>query len=585
MTAQDNSRRISKRSVIRELFALLLIMIMVSAAILGIINAALFANERKLVDESVKRTYEAYCEETDINMANMKHIADTLPTDKEIKNWIALKEDYFVNQRVKEHFYNLLSTSDIFSGMWITSFIQDRSLWVRGVLYEDVNRKLALEDYFDRCADYSVFRSGVWQTMTIDNEIYILYLNYSEQYCVGVWTTADSLSRNLWSRIPEETVRLQFSCDSGSGPVYERTYEEPGSRGNTVFHRLGLPEFKQIGCELKELSGAGFEVTYPYLQQWRPRTVLLLALSFSAGFILLMLFLGVVLRKELIRPIRGIIDSIQEIKNGNLDTVAVVDDYPVEFQDIGNSLNDMTKSVSSLKIAVYEEQIKKKEAEMQFYYSQIKPHFLLNIINAIYSMASIGENDTILKTCRYMSDYMRYRFSRKEMQCTLDQEIEHLKEYILLQQVRYPDALTCSLEMVPAIMGTYIPTLSIHSLVENVFKYGISDDGTIYIEISGHFAPDDPSIVVLRVQDHGPGFEKTEPEWMNRTAETGLTKRDEHETRSVGLQNTAARFREMYPESFEMHLLNMDGAVVEIRFCPEEWQKADQEASETGGSE
>ena len=163
------------------------------------------------------------------------------------------------------------------------------------------------------------------------------------------------------------------------------------------------------------------------------------------------------------------------------------------------------------------------------------------------------------------------------MQCTLDQEIEHLKEYILLQQVRYPDALTCSLEMVPAIMGTYIPTLSVHSLVENVFKYGISDDGTIYIEISGHFASDDPSIIVLRVQDHCHGFEETEPEWLNRTSETGFAEKDEHETRSVGLRNTAARFREMYPESFEMHLLNMNGAVVELRFCPEEWQNADQE--------
>lgn len=128
-------------------------------------------------------------------------------------------------------------------------------------------------------------------------------------------------------------------------------------------------------------------------------------------------------------------------------------------------------------------QLQLKEQELHYLKSQIHPHFLFNTLNTIYGMAirnSEHTPDMILRLSNLL-DYILYQVSKPRVR--LKEEVEHIKEYIELEKVRFKDTLKVTftsddiddeIETVPMLL---IP------FVENAFKHGNITDGFLRIEI------------------------------------------------------------------------------------------------------
>jgi two-component system, LytTR family, sensor kinase len=145
------------------------------------------------------------------------------------------------------------------------------------------------------------------------------------------------------------------------------------------------------------------------------------------------------------------------------------------------------------------------EARLAALRAQLNPHFLFNVLNTAAMLARAGRNEDTVSVLARLSDLLRYvlREGRSGM-ATLGDELEFLRGYLELEQVRFADRLQVRFDADPALWPVRLPSLLLQPLVENAVRHGISRrPGAGRIEIR---AQRDGASIRLEVRDDGPGL-------------------------------------------------------------------------------
>ncbi len=125
----------------------------------------------------------------------------------------------------------------------------------------------------------------------------------------------------------------------------------------------------------------------------------------------------------------------------------------------------------------------KAEAEIQLLKGQLHPHFLFNTLNNIYSLAlqqSDKTADSILRLTDLL-DYLVY-WSDKE-KVALGKEVELIRNYLAMEQLRYGDRLLLTVDMDEPADGVKTSPLLLLPFVENCFKHGADAEGRLWIKV------------------------------------------------------------------------------------------------------
>jgi len=120
--------------------------------------------------------------------------------------------------------------------------------------------------------------------------------------------------------------------------------------------------------------------------------------------------------------------------------------------------------------------------------NQINPHFFFNSLNSLSSLVRDGRSDNALKYIDELSNTYRYAMQSpgKEL-VTVGEELESLKAYSFLQQIRFEDKLFIEIDVDEAANRMLLPVLSLQPLIENVVKHNIiSTDAPLIITITGN---------------------------------------------------------------------------------------------------
>ena len=182
---------------------------------------------------------------------------------------------------------------------------------------------------------------------------------------------------------------------------------------------------------------------------------------------------------------------------------------------------------------------------------QLNPHFLFNTLNTVSVLALKGEKQRVSRMVSRLSDLLRLSLENDRQTLPLREELEFLERYLEIEQVRFKDRLTVSLDVDPAAYEAEVPSLLLQPIVENAVKYGFSQTigpGQIAIECRvGN------EMVEITVKDTGPGL----PDSRSHSGGTG-----------VGLTNTRARLEQLYGGNYLLELKNRPegGAQVRVRF-------------------
>ena len=137
------------------------------------------------------------------------------------------------------------------------------------------------------------------------------------------------------------------------------------------------------------------------------------------------------------------------------------------------------------------------QLELQFesLKNQISPHYLFNCLNTISSLL-YKDSHMAEEFIRRMADTFKYVLSNQRQQLvTVRQEIEFVKAYYYLLQVRYEHHLRLEINLPKTVLDTPIPPLTLQILVENAVKHNqISKEQPLLVYIS---APDSTRITVI----------------------------------------------------------------------------------------
>lgn len=267
----------------------------------------------------------------------------------------------------------------------------------------------------------------------------------------------------------------------------------------------------------------------------------------------------IALRKWMIIPLGQLSEAMDKVEQGNMDFRIVEISSGSEYEQINRHFNQMMDEVEELNDKILDEQLKKKDIQMQFLSQQIQPHFILNAMDIIYSYEP-EEYPLIQKMILCLSRYFRYVVNAGKDFVELSQEMEHINNYLDIQHERYPDVFYSNVEYEPEIADCLVPPLLIQSFAENAIKHSINIDNKIDIFIVGQKTDDHR--VRIRLLDTGDGIsdvtlQKIEDFRRTRTYQEGL---------GIGIQNAIERLELKYGENSELNISRIEphGTQIEI---------------------
>ena len=325
-------------------------------------------------------------------------------------------------------------------------------------------------------------RSAVsWSVATIMDRPWLLHTAQEFGMYYGAMIDLDLIQSKIQSEIPYQKVAVRLT--DGQEPTGALRVRGELRRVRKTF--------------VVELDRGEVRESMPEVS----RTILVM------GFFILLLLpviLIQVLMRMIVRPIRTIEEGMFRIGSGEQNYRIPEFRASREFEGMRNSFNNMASEIETLKIQQYEEQLEKEQMMLQNLLLQIRPHFLLNFFNQIFSMAELRDYQGIQKSSLYLSRYFRYLFCADRV-ATLRDELALVDAYLELMAERFMDCFTVQRDIDASLLGVRVPPLIVHNFVENIFKYAVDDGNLIDIRLSlrreGGFA-------VMTISDDGPGMEE-----------------------------------------------------------------------------
>lgn len=282
------------------------------------------------------------------------------------------------------------------------------------------------------------------------------------------------------------------------------------------------------------------------------------------AIVLIIAILLTLLSRLIFKPIQHLTSGMRILGKGQLE-YRLKEGNSKEFQIITRQFNQMAEQIGNLKIDIYEEQMKVQQAELKHLQAQINPHFFMNSLNIVFHLVELQKYSLIKKMIVHLVSYFRFIMNTNDTWITLSSELNHIRNYIEIQMVMYPDRLSYQVQLPKELEKTLIPPLLIQPFVENAIKHGFINNSKpfeIILTVEEEAGKNGESCIYILVKDSGPGFTGDQLEILNH----GLYEKKPTD-RHLGIWNVYRRMLMFYNNRASLTFLNAPegGAVVEIR--------------------
>ncbi len=275
-------------------------------------------------------------------------------------------------------------------------------------------------------------------------------------------------------------------------------------------------------------------------------------------------FLAVIVlswKKYFFLPMEHLVQTMKEILDGNMSARTKEINAGQELVLVNTTFNKMLESIQVLKIEKYEQELEMRQIQLQYYQAQIKPHFYLNCLKNLYSLAQQNEMKNIEQSILLLSNHLRYSFNWQTDTVTLLKELQMCQNYINLMGVTAFLKPKLELEIEDIFLNEHVPPVSILSLVENSLKYGLNETKQSVIRITvRNIISEHEQYLQIGIYDNGNGFSPESLKKLNALMSKNKSDSEGH----VGIQNVLIRFKLIYADNFNVAFSNQNGGAVEL---------------------
>lgn len=209
-----------------------------------------------------------------------------------------------------------------------------------------------------------------------------------------------------------------------------------------------------------------------------------LLVVFMIAFVLfIMTIINSYISTRITDPIKELEKSVNEIEAGNLET-EVRSGGSYEIQHLGNSIQNMARQIRRLMDDIVAEHESKRKSEFDTLQAQINPHFLYNTLDIIVWMIENENLTDAVRVVTALARFFRISLSRGKSIITVRDELEHVRNYLMIQHMRYKNKFTYTVDAEDEVLDLASLKLILQPLVENAIYHGMEfmdGDGEIRI--------------------------------------------------------------------------------------------------------
>ncbi len=203
------------------------------------------------------------------------------------------------------------------------------------------------------------------------------------------------------------------------------------------------------------------------------------------------------------KPIKQLEKQMRKVENGNFDINFEVKGED-EVKHLSKTFNIMVAKIKQLMGEIIKEQEEKRKSELKALQAQINPHFLYNTLDSIVWMNENHNYEGVTVMVAALAKLFRISISRGNEVIRIADEIEHARNYLIIQKIRYKDKFDFTIEAEPDLLQARTLKLILQPIIENAIYHGvgpISEKGEIQISVTR-----DEDIVLFKISDNGYGI-------------------------------------------------------------------------------
>ncbi|MBI6871400.1 sensor histidine kinase [Clostridium aciditolerans] len=261
--------------------------------------------------------------------------------------------------------------------------------------------------------------------------------------------------------------------------------------------------------------------------------------------ILFVIAISTSLSAKISKPIKELEKCMKLVEEGRFDVeINVEGEY--EVVRLSKAFNLMVLKITNLMEQIVKEQEEKRKSEFNALQAQINPHFLYNTLDSVVWMIENEKNQEAVTMITALARLFRISISKGKNIITVKEELEHAKNYLIIQKVRYKNKFQFKMEVQEEVLNYSTIKLILQPIIENSIYHGIEcsvDEGEIFI-----YAGIENDKLLLMVKDTGLGMNEELVENIL------LTEHRKSKGSGVGIKNVDERIKLCYGSEYGLKI-------------------------------
>ncbi len=291
--------------------------------------------------------------------------------------------------------------------------------------------------------------------------------------------------------------------------------------------------------------------------------VIIVSILLGGCIVFAVILIASAILNSITKPIQELCRITSRIAEGNFSDCADIHTED-ELEVLADSVNDMSENLEVMVRQIKEDERKMRHAELRLLQEQINPHFLYNTLDTIVWLIEGGDPDKAVDIVVALSEFVRLVLSKGKEYISIQEEEQHIRGYLEIQQVRYQDILDFEIMIEPELYQYKILKLTLQPLVENSLYHGIKykrAKGKIWVTgVVQRGDPPEEDKILLCVQDNGVGMEEDELKRL----QAELQKPCKETEKGFGLANVNERIRMNFGREYGMTIASKKGCGTKI---------------------
>ncbi|QUW21557.1 sensor histidine kinase [Sporosarcina sp. Marseille-Q4063] len=268
--------------------------------------------------------------------------------------------------------------------------------------------------------------------------------------------------------------------------------------------------------------------------------------------IIMATFIVNIVGKYISKPIEKLADEMTKVDREHLQLAEGLA-VPKEMRILYSSFNEQMEKNAALLNQIELDQKEKRQLEVAIIQAQMNPHFLYNTLYSIKGLCDMGLNEDASEMISALSSFFRISISRGNEIISIEEEIDHIKSYLYIMEMRYGDDFSYTLDVDEKVLSSRIIKLTLQPLIENAIYHGVKlnrNQGFIDVKV---LSVGDK--IQLEVEDNGLGMSE---ERLSKIREEIDAPYNDNRKKyiGIGLRSVSERLKGYFGKTCELKIVS-----------------------------